>query len=313
MRIAVVGVGSVGAYFGGKLALAGDEVTFVARGAHLDAMRNAGLRMESADGDFTINPVQVTGDAATVGPIDVVLFCVKGWQVPEAIEATRPLIGDDTIVVPLLNGVETPDQLADAFGETHVGGGLCGLFGSVVAPGHFRNLMSQPFIRFGELDNTRSERIERLLHAFERANVQAAIAPDIRAALWEKLLFVGPFGVVGAVTRAPIGVMRSQPETRALLEGAMAEIAEVAQARGVRLATDAIAQAFALIDGSPELATASMQRDIIAGRPSELESQAGVIVRMARQADIEAPIHASLYAALLPQERRARGEITFPA
>jgi 2-dehydropantoate 2-reductase len=228
-------------------------------------------------------------------------------------------MGSNTVAVPLLNGVEAPDQLAAAYGASRVAGGLCRLFGSVVEPGHFRNVMAQPFITFGEvntfgeLNTTRSERLERLQHAFDSAGVRAEIAADIRASLWEKLLFVGPFGGVGAVTRAPIGVIRSLPETRALLAGAMTEIFLVAQARGVAVAADAVAQALALIDGSPDQATASMQRDIMADRPSELEAQVGVVVRVARDVGVEVPLHTCLYASLLPQERRARGEALFPA
>lgn len=312
MRIAVVAAGGVGAYFGGRLAQAGNDVIFVARGAHLSAMRASGLRVDSADGDMRIHPVQATDDTSTVGPVDVVILSVKGWQVPEAIEMIRPLLGADTFIVPLLNGVEAPDQLVSAFGAHHATGGLCGLFGSIVGPGHIRNIMARPYITFGELDNTHSERIERLRQAFADAGVQATIAPDIRAALWEKLLFVGPFGGVGAVTRAPIGVILSQPETRALLEEAMGEIAQLAHARGVAVATDAAAKALAQLANSPKQATASMQRDILAGRPSELESWTGAVVRMARDANIDAPAHAYLYASLLPQERRARGEIIFP-
>jgi 2-dehydropantoate 2-reductase len=313
MRIAVVGTGGVGSYFGGRLAQAGEDVIFIARGATLSALRESGLRVESADGDFTIQPAQATADTTTVGPVDAVLLAVKGWQVPEAIETMRPLVGADTFIVPLLNGVEAPDQLAAAFGERCVVGGLCGLFGAVVAPGQVRNMMARPFITFGELDTPGSERVERLRQAFARVGVQATIAPNIRAALWEKLLFVGPFGGVGAVTRAPVGVMRSLPEIRAMLEGAMTEIYALAQARGVAVASDAITKALALVDGSPEQATASMQRDIMAGRPSELEPQVGVVVRLARDANLAVPIHTCLYASLLPQERRARGEIAFPA
>lgn len=313
MRIAVVGTGAVGGFFGGRLAQAGNDVTFVARGTHLQALQTSGLRVESVDGNFAVQPVQVTDDAAAIGAVDVVLLAVKGWQVPDAIATLRPLLGEATVIVPLLNGVEAPDQLAAALGIEHVAGGLCRLYGSVVAPGHYRNVMAVPFITFGELDNTRSERIERLHSAFTAAGVSATVAADIRAALWEKLLFVGPFGGVGAVTRVPIGVMRALPETRALLVGAMDEIVQVARARGVAVAADATAKVLAMIDGSPEQATASMQRDIIAGRPSELESQIGVVVRLAREADVAVPIHTCLYASLLPQERQARGELSMPA
>jgi 2-dehydropantoate 2-reductase len=148
--------------------------------------------------------------------------------------------------------------------------------------------------------------------AFERAGVQASIAANIHAALWEKLMFVGPFGGVGAVTRVPVGVLRSQVETRSLLEGTMREVFVLARARGVCVADEAVEKALALIDHSPEQATASMQRDIMAGRPSELESQLGVVVRLAHLAGVDVPLHTFLYACLLPQERKARGEIEFP-
>jgi 2-dehydropantoate 2-reductase len=311
MRIAVIGVGGVGGYFGARLAQAGEDVTFIARAETLRALRESGLRVESVDGDVLVQPALATDDPATLGPVDLVLLAVKGWQASEAIEAMRPLMGLDTVAVPLLNGVEAPDQLAAVYGKERVAGGLCGLFGAIVTPGHIRNALPQPFIAFGMLDTTPNERLERLRDAYERVGVRATIANDIRAALWEKLLFVGPFGGVGAVTGAPVGVFRSLPETRALLEGAMAEVIEVARAQGSVLAEDAMARAFAIVDGSPEEATASMQRDILAGRPSELESQIGGVIRRARESDVATPIHAMLYASLLPQERRARGELAF--
>jgi 2-dehydropantoate 2-reductase len=313
MRVAVVGTGGVGAYFGGRLARAGTDVVFLARGAHLRAIQESGLRVDSVDGDFVVYPAQATDTAIAVGPVDVVLLTVKGWQVAEAIETIRSLIGPETVVVPLLNGIEAPDQLAAALGAEHAAGGLCGLFGTLVGPGHVRNLLPQPFVTFGELDATHSGRLERLQQAFAQAGVQAAVTNDIRAALWEKLMFVGPFGGVGAVTRAPVGVMRSLPETRALLEGAMREIAHVAHTRGVNVTPDAVTRSLVRIDGSPAQATASMQRDLMSGRRSELESQIGVVVRFASDGGLEVPRHTYIYASLLPQEAQARGEIIFPA
>jgi 2-dehydropantoate 2-reductase len=311
MRIAVIGVGGVGGYFGGRLAQAGEEVTFVARGETLRALRESGLRVESADGDLLIQPASATDDPATLGPRDLILLAVKGWQAPEAIASMRPLMGPDSVAVPLLNGVEAPDQLAAVYGQERVAGGLCGLFGWIVAPGHMRNGMAQPFITFGMLDNAPNERLERLRDAYERVGVRATITDNIRAALWEKLLFVGPFGGVGAVTRAPAGVFRTLPETRALLEGAMTEIIALARAVGSPVEEEAMTRALAIVAGSPAEATASMQRDILAGRPSELESQIGVVVRKAHASSVAAPIHDMLYASLLPQERRARGELAF--
>lgn len=308
MRIAIVAAGGVGGYFGAKLAQAGEDVVFLARGAHLRAIRERGLRVESPDGDLLIHPAHATDDAAEVGPVDVVLVAVKGWQLPQAVATLRPLVGTDTLVVPMMNGVEAPDQLAATLGAEHVAGGLCGLLGEVVGPGHIRNQMALPFVTIGELDNARTPRVERLREAFARAGVQADIADDIRAALWEKLLFVGPLGAVGAATRAPAGVVRRLLETRALLEDAMAEVAAVARADGIAVSDSAVAGALDRVDGLPARATASMQRDILAGRPSELDAQVGAVVRAARAVGVAAPIHSYLYASLLPLERAARDE-----
>lgn len=313
MRIAVFGTGAVGGYFGGRLAQAGADVVFLARGAHLRAIQEHGLRVESVDGDFAIYPAQSTDDPAGIGSVDLVLLTVKGWQVPQAIETMRPLVGAETVVVPLLNGVEAAEICSAAFGAQHVLGGLCGLIGSVASPGHISNVLSRPFVTIGELDHTTSPRCEQLRQAFERAGVQVTIAADIHAALWEKLLFVGPFGGVGAVARAPVGVLRQQVETRSLLEGAMSEVFVLARGLGVRIEEAAIDRALSAIDHLPEQATASMQRDIMANRPSELESQLGVVVRLAPVAGVEVPRHTFLYASLLPQERKARGEIEFPS
>jgi 2-dehydropantoate 2-reductase len=312
MRIAVVGTGGVGGYFGGRLAQAEQDVVFLARGAHLRAIQEHGLQVESVDGDFAISPAHATDDPVRIGPVDLVLLAVKGWQVPPTVEMMRPLVGSETCVVPFLNGVEAPEQLASVFGAHRVLGGLCGLYGSIVGPGRIRNVFPRPFVTIGELDHAPSERCDHLRMAFEHAGVQASIAADIHAALWEKLLFVGPFGGVGAVTRVPVGVLRRQVETRSLLEGTMREMFVLARVRGVCVADEAVEKALALIDLSPEQATASMQRDIMAGRPSELESQLGMVVRLAHRAGVEVPLHTFLYACLLPQERKARGEIEFP-
>ncbi len=312
MRIAVVGTGAVGGYFGGRLSLAGENVVFLARGEHLRAMRESGLRVDSADGDFVIHPVHATDNAAEVGPVDVVLLAVKGWQVPGAIETMSPLIGKETFIAPLLNGIEAPEQLAAAFGDRRVIGGLCGLFGSLVGPAHIQNTQPRPWITIGELDNKHTERIERLNAVFAAAGLQTKIAPDIRVALWEKLLFVSPVGAVGAVTRAPIGVVRTISESRALLEGVMSEVFHVARAHGVHVADDVVARTLAFWDAESGDATTSMQRDILEGRPSELETQVGAVVRAARVIGMHAPHHEFLYASLLPQERHARDEIDFP-
>jgi 2-dehydropantoate 2-reductase len=312
MRIAVFGAGAVGGYFGGRLAQVGEEVVLIARGEHLQALRRSGLQVDSIEGDFEVSPIQATDVLTEVGMVDVVLVGVKAWQVPGAAQAMRPLVGPETIVVPLQNGVEAPDQLAAALGAEHVLGGLCKIISSLVGPGHIRHAGMEPYVAFGELDNHRSKRAERLRRAFERAGVTVEVPPDIHLAMWDKFLFIASFSGVGAVTRVPVGVLRCLPETRQMLERAMGEILAVARARGIALPEDAIARTMALIDGLPPGGTASMQRDIAAGRPSELEAQSGAVVRLGREAGVVTPLHAFIYHSLLPLELQARGQLDFP-
>lgn len=311
MRIVVFGAGSVGGYFGGCLARAGENVVFIARGEHLRAILTGGLRVDSPMGGFLVHPARATDDPAQAGPADVIILGVKTWQVADAVDAMRPMLGPDTFVVPLQNGVDTPGQLAAAFGTAHVIGGLCRIICSIAGPGHIRHHGGRPVIVFGELDRRPSERTERLRDAFERAGVAAQIAPDIHVALWEKFLFLAPWSGLGALTRAPIGPMLNVPETRQVFEAAMAEIAAVGRARGIALADDVVSRHLRFLDAAPQEGTASMQRDIIAGRPSELEAQSGAVVRLGREAGVPTPVHAFIYASLLPMELRARGVLAF--
>jgi 2-dehydropantoate 2-reductase len=311
MRIAVFGVGGVGGYFGGRLAQTGEDVVFIARGAHLQALQTHGLRVESVLGDFVVQPVQATDDPTHVGVVDAVLVGVKAWQVSEVAEAMRPLVGPTTCVVPLQNGVEAPGQLAAVLGASQVVGGLCGLASFVVAPGHIRHAAAEPFVKFGELDNRPSARLDHLRHTFVRAGVTTEIPSDIQRELWMKFLFITPCSGLGALTRSPIGIWRSVPETRQMSEQAMHEVLAVGHARGIALPADALRTILAQVDSvSPEV-TVSMQRDVMAGRPSELDAQIGAVVRLGQEVRVATPLHAFIYGSLLPLELRARGQLQF--
>jgi 2-dehydropantoate 2-reductase len=306
MRIAVVGAGGVGGYFGACLSKGGEDVTFIARGVTLAALREHGLRVDSISGDFTIERVNATDDPSTVGPVDAVLVAVKAWQVAEVASSLKPLIGPDTAVVPLENGIEAPDDLVRALGPDNVLGGLCAIVAFVVEPGHIRHAASDPIVAFGELDNRHSERAERLLTAMRNAGINADIPPDIRRSIWTKFVFITPMSAIGGVTRVPIGVWRELPETRELATRAVREVIALAAARGVTLAPDALELTMKRYDGLAPESTASMQRDVMEGRPSELEAQVGAVVRLGAESNVPVPIHEILYAALLPQERKAR-------
>lgn len=309
MRIAVFGAGGVGGYFGGRLAQAGEEVVFIARGDHLKAICANGLRVDSLIGDFLIKPVEAWGDPTRVGQVDVVLVGVKAWQVLEAAQAMRPMIGPETFVVPLQNGVDAPAQLVSVLGKEHVFGGVCRIVSFIAGPGYIRHTGIEPYIAFGELDKGPSRRARRLRKAFEDAEVSVEIPPDIWGAIWEKFLFIAAISGVGAVTRASIGEVRALPETRQLLVRALEEIAAVARALKVSLTEGVVEKTLAFIDNLPENATTSMQRDIIEGRPSELVFQNGAVVRLGLERGVPTPVHTFIYHSLLPQELLARGEL----
>jgi 2-dehydropantoate 2-reductase len=311
MRIAVFGAGAVGGYFGGRLALAGEEVIFIARGEHLRAMREGGLRVDSIKGDFRVKPIQATDDPKRIGEVDIILVGVKAWQVPEAALAMRSMLGDQTGVVPLGNGVDAPSQIAAALGGEHALGGLCRISALISEPGHIRHVGIEPFVAFGELNHCSSPRVEALRQAFTRAGVSVSVPDDIQAAMWDKFVFIAAIGGVGAVTRSPAGVIRSVPETRQMLEGAIEETARVAISLNVQLPQDIVAKTMSFIDGMAPGVTASMQRDIVEGRPSELGSQSGAVVRLGLEIGVSTPIHAFIYHSLLPQELKARGELQF--
>jgi len=310
LRIAVVGIGGVGGYFGGKLAQAGVDTIFIARGATLEALRKRGLRVDSINGDFTVDRVNATDDPAGVGPVDAVIFATKAWQIPEAAQNAKALIGKDTIAVPLENGMEAPDQLSAVFGREHVLGGLCGIVSFIVAPGHIKHAAIDPFVMFGELDNSKSDRAERLRETFERAGIKADIPADIHRSMWSKFLFIAPMSAIGALTRVPIGVWRAIPETREIAIRALREMTAVAAARGASLPGDAVDRTLERYDAMAPDSTSSLQRDIMEGKPSELEAQAGAIVRMARASRVETPVCDMLYGLLLPQERKVRGSMS---
>jgi 2-dehydropantoate 2-reductase len=310
MRIAVIGVGAVGGYFGGRLAQAGHDVVFLARGETLNALRTKGLRVRSIAGDFEIRDPNLATDPHAIGPVDVVLVAVKAPQVSEAARTLSPLLGPETAVIPLQNGLEAPRLLAEALGAARVLGGLCKIFASKTGPATVEHIGLEPTIEFGELSRDKTARVERIREAFWAASGMTTVTPDdIEVALWQKLLHVEPLGAVGAVARQPAGVLRAVPETRRLLQAAMEEVVAVAVKRGVALDPHLPEQAVRRVDQLPADATASMHRDIVAGRPSEFEFQTGTVVRYARESGVPVPVHSTIYAALLPSELRARSEL----
>lgn len=303
-RIAVVGVGAIGGLFGGRLAAAGHEVVFLARGATLDALVERGLIVDSPEGHLRLHPVHGAEHAAGVGVVDLVLVCVKAGQVASLAPTLRPLVGDGTLVIPMQNGVEASGQLAAALGEA-VLEGYSRVIAEAVAPGHIRHVAVTPTIAFAPRVGAASPPAEGVLAGwralFRGAGLHVEETPDVQRALWEKFMFVEPLGAVGGAARVPFGAMLAVPETRALLDACVREIMAVGRARGVSLGEDSVAGVWARYDKLAPEGTASLQRDLMAGRPSEFDAQTVAICRMGRVAEVPTPAHDALYAVLAPK------------
>jgi len=312
MRIAVYGSGGVGSYFGGRLAQIGQDVVFIARDENLAALRSNGLRVGSIAGDFVIDKVQATNNPAEIDTVDYVLCCVKAWQVPAAARAIKPMVGPDTLVVPLQNGVEAPDQLIAELGRDHVLGGLCAIVAFQAGPGHIKHSGANPLIRFGHLDNHADPRVNALSEIFNHCSgVKSSIPDDMLVAMWMKFMLITPWSGLGAVSRAPIGVLLEQTETRELLVEAAEEVYRLGVARGIALPEDSVDMTMETLEGITPNSTTSMQRDLVRGRPSELDAQNGAVVRLAQQAGLDTPVNRYFLYSLRSLELRARGALSF--
>ncbi len=310
MRVAVFGAGGVGGYFGGRLALVGNDVVFIARGSHLQALREHGLRVKSIQGDFTVSPVEATDDPGQAGPADLILVAVKAWQIPDVAVAMRPLMGPETVVLPLQNGLEAASQLADVLGDAAVLGGTCAIYSYIEAPGCIEHIGIEPTVTIGERDRAARSRTGTIRQCLEDAGIATQVASDINVPMWEKF-FVLRWGIIGAVTQAPAGVLRRLPQMREMIDQAGREVITVGRAHDVPLSSDMLQRNMELLDSLPSQATTSLQRDVMAGRPSEVDAQAGALVRLGQQVQVPTPLHTFLFHAILPLELRARGEIQF--
>ena len=307
MNIAIYGAGGLGGYYGARLALAGNDVAFIARGAHLEAIRERGLQVVSPLGDMHLPDPVATDDPAEIGPVDLVLVAVKTWQIPQVAAAMEPLLGEHTLVLPFLNGVEASDELAAVVGSGRVLGGLSKVFSKIRSPGVIHHFTSNVFVEFGELDGSDSERVAALHRMFSSAGIDASVSSAIRVELWKKLLLVSSWAGLGALARSPMGEMRTSDGVRNLIARSMDEGLAVARATGHDVDEAYKEEMWSFYAAMPADATASMQRDIMDGRPSELEAWNGAVCRFGMRAGVETPVHSFTYHTLLPMERRARG------
>jgi 2-dehydropantoate 2-reductase len=300
MRIAVVGAGGVGGGFGAALAKAGADVTFIARGAHLAAMKSAGLKIESPRGDTHLVPTQATDDPATVGKVDFVLFCVKLWDVESAGEHIKPLVGPNAAVIPLQNGIDAADRLAPILGRDAVMGGVAQISASIIQPGVIRQVGTFMRMIFGELDGTISQRGKDFLAMCQKAGFDATLSDQILTELWMKFALLATNASMTAVTRQPIGKLREDPDVRAIFLSAIQEVIEVGRAKNIALPADALSKVLDFIGHAPPAMKASMALDLERGNRLELPWLSGKVVELGRELGISTPTHSMLYALLKP-------------
>jgi 2-dehydropantoate 2-reductase len=307
-RIAVVGAGGVGGYLGGRLAAAGHDVRFLDRGPNLAALRRTGLRVTTDSTGWSVPEVRASDDPSHIGEVDFVLLCVKTPQLPAAVDALGPMLGADTAVVTVQNGVEAPGQVAAGIGRDRVLPGTVRVVATKVGPGEVRHVGAPGALGFAEWDGSGSERVTRLREALGDAQVTVLEPTDIWAALWMKFLLLAPIGSLGAATDgATIGELRSRAGTRRMLIAGMREVLDTGTALGIALPADAVDNAVTVMDRQQPEVTTSLQQDILAGKPSELDAWTGAVVRLADRAGRAAPVHEMLYELLATRVARTAG------
>lgn len=303
MRIAVMGTGGTGGYFGGLLARAGEEVTFIARGAHLEAIRNNGLTVKSSlAGNFTI-PVKATADPSDIGPVDAVLFCVKAYDNAMAAEQIRSLIGPETVVLSVQNGIENEKQIGNVVGHEHIIGGVSYVSSTIESPGVISQTAGPGKIILGELEGGRSYRTETLWNTLQNSGITAELHSNIQIALWEKFIAICGVNGITALTRLPMGEILAYEETSNLLRGIMDEVEAVARENAVNMPERCIDQLMDFFRSMEPSMRGSMYYDLIAGRQLELEVLNGTVVGLGLEHGVSTPFNFVIYAALKPYQK----------
>jgi len=305
MNIAIIGTGGVGGYFGGLLAKAGNEVTFLARGEHLKAIQQNGLIIKSINGDFKVDSVKATDQIKSIGPVDLAIIAVKAWQVKGIAEELPEILKPDSVVLPLENGILATDELREYLKQEQVIGGLCRIISKIESPGVISHFGINPAIVFGELNNTETERIHRIKAVFDAAGIHSKISEDITADLWKKFIAICVSGLL-AISKTTYGELRELKETRQLMIELLNEIYILSQKIGIHIGAGYVEKAVSQIDTFPHDSTSSLTRDVWEGKPSEIEYQNGTVVKLAEKYGVSVPVNRFVYSCILPMELRAK-------
>ncbi len=307
MKIAIMGSGGVGGYFGAKLALAGNDVTFIARGPHLEAMKANGLKIETDSGEIAVNPVKATDDPSTIGEVDAVLFCTKLYDTIEAAEAIKPIMGPDTYVVTVQNGVSGPKLISSVLGADRVLGGSTYIISHITGPGMIHHIGTFQRIVFGELDGRLSDRGRAFEKACADADIDVELTDQIETTMWEKFIPLTVMSGMTAITRLPIGPILDDPATAALVDAAIEEVVAVGRAKGVGLKDDAAPLVQGGVRSAPYETKSSMLVDLERGKKMELPWLSGAVARFGEETGVPTPTHAFIASALAPHAGGAKG------
>ena len=306
MRIAVMGAGAVGGFFGGQLARAGNDVTLIARGAHLEAIRNGGLTIKAHRGEFNVK-VSATDDTSRAGHVDLAILSVKGYQNAAAIPALIPMLGEGSCVLTLQNGVASYDEVASLAGPDRVLSGAAYIETQVESPGVIRQEGEVVRIVFGEINGERTDRAQRILETLQAAGVDAQLSRDVMVDLWTKFLYIATMAGISSVARKPMSLLLTLEASRETMLACMREAEAVARARGIDLDPEVVERTMEYMDAEAESLQASMQTDLDAGRPLELEALNGTVVKLGRESGVPTPVNSTLFSVLLPYRDGKRG------
>jgi len=308
MKIAVMGTGGVGGYYGALLAKQGHEVTFIARGAHLKAIQENGLQIKSIFGDFQIKPANATDKPAQAGPVDLILFCTKTYDTEDAVQKIKPIVGKETAVLSLQNGVDAVERIGKVIGVGHIVAGATWISSALEAPGVIKQMSDFRRVVLGELDGRTTPRVQAIYEAFKQTGITVELSENILKILWTKFVFISSASSFGSLTRLPMAEYRTIPETRALIISLMREVEAVARAQNVALDANVVEQALAFMDNAAPHIKASMQLDVESGHRTEIKSMIGVIGRKGRERGVPTPVADMIYATLLPIALKALGD-----
>jgi len=293
-KIGIIGTGGVGGYFGARLALSGNQVTFIARGKHLEAIKKNGLIVKSIKGNMEVNPAKASNNISDLSDCELIILGTKAWQIKEIAPILKQNLNKDALILPLQNGILAIDELAEYFNRSQILGGLCMIFSSIESHGVINHMGHEPSITFGEIDKSVKKRTQKIKDLFEKSGISCNLTNDIEAALWRKFMIICLSGL-GTISNSGYGLLRGNSTTRQIIIDVMTEVKMISKAKNINLDNDIIEKSLAIVDAYPADSKSSLTRDVLSGKPSEIDYQNGTVVKLGEELGIETPMNRFIY------------------